>query len=1242
MKTLVIKNAIRISFGLVISLLITKLEIKAQSARPSELGLDPKSIFQQSNHKLVDYHSGAVTFNVALDKTIPVSISYTTSGIRPQQESGPVGLGWNLQAGGEIRKIRRGLDDEVTNHQAGDQGRFKPNATIFNAILFSIVGNTPITFSGIDDFFTQTKNYDLAPDEYSYNVLGRSGKFYFSPSGTVISDNNIKVDLQYQTKYSPSSVNAVEIIRFVLTFDDGMKCYFDNANIYQLGNAIYNMYGWYAKGYVECAAIPNDYHEPYPQATQYTDSWKITKIVYPSDNIPLVFEYDKSQVVDAIRRGKDILYYYYVNGVARTGYHDNTAGEVLNGCQDAISKARLKAISKGRNRLEFVYKVDNSYPNTYRNFKTEWISEIRNIGLDGSVIKKYIFTHDRISPRRHLLTEIKITGGQGQVNQGKYKFEYDRTGMPDFEYLPGDLGDEYPWIIPAIQNTCGVDKFGYFNGIIPPYKSLISLPSTAPAAAFLQSPIQTQREPNSTVVQALTLTKITYPTGGSTEYTYEPNTYSYVSDKQAFATKIGGGIRVQQIRISDGVNPAKDVIKSFEYTSINNNALSSGVIENEPEFNYNYISPASSMRQGFSINMFSADSWVPTDIGYEQVIEKSADGSRTTYQYTTSKDYPYSEVMSNYSGQGSYVLQYKSYDSSNGWTYFGSDFRMIHRCQHPFNYLDGRFNYMRGLLSYRLDQNSTGSAVSSVSYEYTPNEIAVIPTILISSVDGHRGYYRLLPTTNQSSSNILDDDIIHDRLPYYMGMMSITNTIVGKPLLVKTTSRTYGPTSLYAFSEMKTENTYNMSTGYLSNTKTIDSQGREMVDEFKYTGDYSNSIANTNLNVLSQANILNKVVEQVRKVNGTIVSGKLNEYDINGQLLKSYSLNIDAPVREFPNNTIGDFKANIALYKQDYELVYSPVSKKLITEIKPGNLYKSFLWSYGQFNSAVLQGADMGEARNMQNIVTTSAVVQPNSPPSTVCSFSNSYQYNGEIQIHLNLAKADAAKPSSFIAIKVKNDGRVIYFDRFNSDARCSIQNDAVISLNLPIGFFEVTAEALPNPAMMVTNDRTGPIPISPINIDIQVTGTDVKGKAFYASFEEASLSSFTVGVGKTGIKSYNASYLLPLPSQSGDYKLTYWEAPYANNALAGNWIYKEEVISIPSTTFKLIGSYASVIDEVKLQPINTLMSTTTLDRTFQPLTESSAGNVILHYQYDDLGRTKLILNDKGDVVKEYDYNVKQ
>ena len=53
-------------------------------------------------------------------------------------------------------------------------------------------------------------------------------------------------------------------------------------------------------------------------------------------------------------------------------------------------------------------------------------------------------------------------------------------------------------------------------------------------------------------------------------------------------------------------------------------------------------------------------------------------------------------------------------------------------------------------------------------------------------------------------------------------------------------------------------------------------------------------------------------------------------------------------------------------------------------------------------------------------------------------------------------------------------------------------------------------------------------------------------------------------------------------------------------------------------------------------------MSATTLDRTFQPLTESSAGNVILHYQYDDLGRTKLILNDKGDVVKEYDYNVKQ
>src|SRR6266404_6461026 len=56
----------------------------------------------------IDYSSGTANIDIPIytikdgNISIPISITYNTSGIRVQDVSGVIGLGWNLNVGGEI------------------------------------------------------------------------------------------------------------------------------------------------------------------------------------------------------------------------------------------------------------------------------------------------------------------------------------------------------------------------------------------------------------------------------------------------------------------------------------------------------------------------------------------------------------------------------------------------------------------------------------------------------------------------------------------------------------------------------------------------------------------------------------------------------------------------------------------------------------------------------------------------------------------------------------------------------------------------------------------------------------------------------------------------------------------------------------------------------------------------------------------------------------------------------------
>jgi YD repeat-containing protein len=104
----------------------------------------------------VSHYTGAASVNIPIGQvggrevSIPIGLSYNSSGHKVNEMAGSVGLGWNLQAGGLITRITRGLPDD----QVGG--------------------------------FCKSNPSDKEPDLFFYNFLGQSGKFVLDQYGRAI------------------------------------------------------------------------------------------------------------------------------------------------------------------------------------------------------------------------------------------------------------------------------------------------------------------------------------------------------------------------------------------------------------------------------------------------------------------------------------------------------------------------------------------------------------------------------------------------------------------------------------------------------------------------------------------------------------------------------------------------------------------------------------------------------------------------------------------------------------------------------------------------------------------------------------------------------------------------------------------------------------------------------------------------------------------------------------------------
>ena len=136
--------------------------------------------------------------------------------------------------------------------------------------------------------------------------------------------------------------------------------------------------------------------------------------------------------------------------------------------------------------------------------------------------------------------------------------------------------------------------------------------------------------------------------------------------------------------------------------------------------------------------------------------------------------------------------------------------------------------------------------------------------------------------------------------------------------------------------------------------------------------------------------------------------------------------------------------------------------------------------------------------------------------------------------------------------------------------------------------------------------------------------------QVFYTGFEEDGTLADMDNSARTGKKYFsNGTYAIPfvLPESGKSYLMSYW---FYNN---GKWHFSGDVPFLPSI------EAGTRLDEVRVYPAGAQMTTYTYDPLLGMTSATDANNVTAYYDYDELGRLKLVKDDKGNILKKYDYH---
>ncbi|MGC4038695.1 MAG: hypothetical protein QM764_22215 [Chitinophagaceae bacterium] len=510
-----------------LSLLLTYVFTAAQA--PNLAKVIPPSpnaaAFQKYGEIPVSPYTGIPDISVPVytvqfrDISIPISLSYHGSGIKVNEESSQVGLGWAMNSGGCISRNIIGDDDFIgwgyfnnyANSLPDITGNRGPTNVLVQGCLYprfnKSIPNLP-TLDTLDltSYLTASPGYDFQPDQYFYNFLGHSGKFVLKRNRTAALQKAEKIEITCMDT-TGSAFRVRDLSGFIYDF----------------------------------AVTENNYSN-----SQYHNSaWYLTKITSPNGNaVTYKYSTNVNRVTTlgsyAITRDDYTTPIIVANGLISGAAFPTQEGTVP---PRDYSSVQLDTIDFTNGIVKFFYSTRTDVSNDKKLDSVSIFTRDATGTLSGTPFKTIALTYtyfdygatdnDFSTSTAYCSQRLKLL----KVTEKGYYGTVPSIASPyEFTYTEGA---GYTTNLPS-KNSFARDHWGYYNG----YTSSTSLlptftPISSPDAVQSVLGIQgAQRDPDPVCVQAFALKTIKYPTGGTTELQFESNDFdekqSQVNDYSYF------------------------------------------------------------------------------------------------------------------------------------------------------------------------------------------------------------------------------------------------------------------------------------------------------------------------------------------------------------------------------------------------------------------------------------------------------------------------------------------------------------------------------------------------------------------------------------------------------------------------------------------------------------------------------------------------------------------------------------
>ena len=680
----------------------------------------------------VGMYTGTAMIHVSLidfsykDISVPISIKYHASGIKPDIVPGPVGLGWSLQAGGFITRVIRGIPD--TGCRNLKKGQFVNNNYERNQEDWPNMqryGNDLNNYN----YWCLPSEQSSDPDEFHFNINGQTGKFYLGhdsvfriqsaqgeyftvemhtrdtfyytfphlaqvdiTSGSKIEDffgvNDYLLEEAPSYKYNRRISLKTLICGFTMTDSRGVKYQFANTandsiyndaiEISRLGIDIQNMVG-----------DPDTLIERLHAMT-----WRLSKITSPLGN-EVTFHYEPEVYVTY--RKEYMMYKYYTDS-ENLNEKKSIQGTLIHG-------AVLKTIQSPAGYVEFSNSVAKGQlwyrvPPTYAG-DTTWRGEsyylrfghyndvawanvcnipnnYRWLTTDSTISEYYPLKVDRISLYDNCAIKKQVDFTYTDSDSRRLTLLGVKIGDAQGKISPQVYGFGYDYSatdstghLPAYLSD-QTDHYGYYNGSNACYDGWFKLDSILrDDSTYLDA----FRRPDFRYAKAEMLNKVVYPTKGYVTLEYEPHRYHYICSHwtkdtlyvNTDQTADAGGVRIKRITHYDK-NDSLLYSTDYRYVrSLKGSKVSTGVLSYRPKYAVWYDNKCL-IRLGTESSANSSQ-----NTGYYELEDPICEIKLDSFTYASSLSVSpmqsdmgphitYSEVEVSKSGHGKTIYHYSNHD----------------------------------------------------------------------------------------------------------------------------------------------------------------------------------------------------------------------------------------------------------------------------------------------------------------------------------------------------------------------------------------------------------------------------------------------------------------------------------------------------------------------------------------------------------------------------------------------------